>query len=95
MVYLILEFREEKQTFAKVKGGNVNFFLRSADDSAPRRTLALSYLIDTCTCLSLDIDNPVSNQIISLWISSDWTYSIAGLHVLSVQTPFGYWITMG
>jgi len=25
MVYPILEFREEKQTFAKVEGGNVDF----------------------------------------------------------------------
>jgi hypothetical protein len=26
MVYLVLEFREEKQTFAKVERGNVDFF---------------------------------------------------------------------
>ena len=27
MVYPVLEFRVEKQTFTKVKGGNVDFFL--------------------------------------------------------------------
>ena len=27
LVYLVLEFIEEKQTFAKVGGGNVDFFL--------------------------------------------------------------------
>ena len=27
MVYLVLEFRKEKHTFAKVEGGNVDFFL--------------------------------------------------------------------
>jgi hypothetical protein len=27
VVYPVLEFREEKQTFTKVEGGNVDFFL--------------------------------------------------------------------
>ena len=30
MAYLVLEFREEKQTFAKIEGGNVDFFLIAA-----------------------------------------------------------------
>ena len=29
MAYLVLEFREEKQTFAKIKEGNLDFFLSS------------------------------------------------------------------
>jgi hypothetical protein len=31
VAYPVLEFREEKQTFAKVKGGNVDFFLSSEE----------------------------------------------------------------
>jgi hypothetical protein len=29
VVYLVLEFREEKETFTKVEGGNIDFFLRN------------------------------------------------------------------
>ena len=31
MVYPVLEFREEKRTFAKVEEGNVDFFVRCCD----------------------------------------------------------------
>jgi hypothetical protein len=32
---LVLEFKEEKQTFVKVEGGNVNFFLVGLDALDP------------------------------------------------------------
>ena len=35
MVYPVLEFREEKQTFAKVERGNVDFFLPEEMYGAP------------------------------------------------------------
>jgi hypothetical protein len=34
--YLVLEFREEKQTFAKVEGSNVDFFLSYKSNSNRR-----------------------------------------------------------
>jgi len=33
VVYPVLEFREEKQTFAKVEGGNVDFFLLDLENN--------------------------------------------------------------
>jgi hypothetical protein len=34
MIYLVLEFRKKKQTFAKIEKGNVDFFQRKKKETS-------------------------------------------------------------